>query len=107
MTSSNHRLPIASPGDSSPAPKPRADAPSKGEAGMVARVEAVLALIRPAVQEDGGDIELVEVTAEGLVKVRFCGACVGCPSSSITLQTGIERNLRDRLPEVTAVIAVD
>lgn len=67
------------------------------------RVEHILNMIRPAVQADGGDVELVEVTSEGLVKVRFHGACVGCPSSSLTLQTGIERNLKSRIPEITGV----
>ena len=70
------------------------------------RVKTILDLIRPAVQEDGGDVELVAVTADGQVQVRFHGACVGCPSSSITLQTGIERNLRLHVAEVTSVIAV-
>ncbi|MBL9149310.1 MAG: NifU family protein [Phycisphaerae bacterium] len=74
---------------------------------MIGRVDDVLALIRPAIQADGGDIELVQVTAAGVVQIRFLGACVGCPSSSITLQTGIERNLRLRIPEVTGVVAVD
>lgn len=74
---------------------------------LIGRVDDVLALIRPAIQADGGDIELVQVTAAGVVQIRFLGACVGCPSSSITLQTGIERNLRLRIPEVTGVVAVD
>ncbi|MFO0829555.1 MAG: NifU family protein [Phycisphaerales bacterium] len=69
-------------------------------------VERVLALIRPAVQADGGDIELVDITPECVVQVRFHGACVGCPSSSITLQTGIERNLRSQIPSITGVVAV-
>jgi Fe-S cluster biogenesis protein NfuA len=69
-------------------------------------VRRILDLIRPAVQDDGGDVELVDMSADGLVRVRFHGACVGCPSSSITLQTGIERNLRDHVPEVTSVIAI-
>jgi Fe-S cluster biogenesis protein NfuA len=71
-----------------------------------ARVQGVLDLIRPAVQSDGGDVELVNVTDAGLVQVRLHGACVGCPSSAITLQTGIERSLRQRVPEVTGVQAV-
>ncbi|MDZ4755216.1 MAG: NifU family protein [Phycisphaerae bacterium] len=70
------------------------------------RVRTILDLIRPAVQDDGGDVELVDVSPDGLVRVRFHGACVGCPSSSITLQTGIERNLRDHVAEVTSVIAI-
>ena len=69
-------------------------------------VEHILNLIRPAVQSDGGDVELVDVSAEGVVRVRFLGACVGCPSRSVTLQTGIERNLKQYIPQVTAVQAV-
>ena len=70
------------------------------------RVQSVINLIRPAVQADGGDIELVDVNPEGVVQIRFHGACHGCPSSTMTLQMGIERNLRDRVPEVTQVIPV-
>ncbi len=67
------------------------------------RVERVLGRIRPAVQSDGGDLELVEVTHEGVARIRLHGACVGCPSSTMTLQMGIERNIREKVPEVTAV----
>jgi len=70
------------------------------------RVQSVLNLIRPAVQADGGDIELVDVNPEGVVQIRFHGACHGCPSSTMTLQHGIERNLREKVPEVTQVIPV-
>ena len=70
------------------------------------RVQGVINLIRPAVQADGGDIELVNVDDEGVVQIRFHGACHGCPSSNLTLQMGIERNLRDRIPEVTRVVPV-
>ncbi len=66
----------------------------------------ILNLIRPALQSDGGDMELVEVTADGIVRIRFLGACVGCPSSSMTLRVGIERNLKNHVPEVRAVEAV-
>lgn len=71
------------------------------------RVAAVIDLIRPAVQADGGDVELVGVTPDRVVQVRFHGACVGCPSSTMTLQSGIERSLRDRIPEVARVEAID
>ena len=71
------------------------------------KVEKVLNLIRPAVQSDGGDLELVEVTSEGIVRIRLHGACVGCPSSTMTLQVGIERNLRAHVPEVKGVEAVE
>ncbi len=67
------------------------------------KVERVLELIRPAIQSDGGDIELVDVTSAGVVRIRFQGACVGCPSSAMTLRMGIEKNLRDNIPEVTGV----
>ena len=75
-------------------------------AGVRERVQNVINLIRPAVQADGGDIELVDVAADGVVQIRFHGACHGCPSSNLTLQHGIERNLRDRVPEVTRVVPV-
>jgi len=70
------------------------------------RIQGVLNLIRPAVQADGGDVELVDVAADGTVQIRFHGACHGCPSSTMTLQNGIERNLREKVPEVTRVIPV-
>lgn len=72
-----------------------------------AKVEKIIEMIRPAVQADGGDLECVEVTPSGVVRIRFHGACVGCPSSTITLQTGVERNLRNYIPEITCVEAVD
>jgi Fe-S cluster biogenesis protein NfuA len=71
------------------------------------RVARIINLIRPAVQADGGDVELVGVTPDGIVQIRLHGACVGCPSSTVTLQMGIERNLREHVPEVTSVRAVD
>ncbi|MEQ9206600.1 MAG: NifU family protein [Phycisphaerales bacterium] len=74
---------------------------------MSERVSAIIDLIRPAVQSDGGDIELVDVTNDGVVQIRMHGACVGCPSSDMTLRIGIERTLRERVPEVIRVDAVD
>lgn len=71
------------------------------------QVQGVLDLIRPAVQADGGDIELVDVKDDGVVHIRFHGACHGCPSSTMTLQMGIERNLREKLPQITRVIPVN
>lgn len=71
------------------------------------QVQVVLDKIRPAVQSDGGDLELVEVSDAGRVLVRFHGACVGCPSSTMTLQAGIERNLMLHVPGVTSVEAVE
>lgn len=70
------------------------------------RVHRVIELIRPAVQADGGDLELVEVTPGGIVRIRFHGACVGCPSSEMTLQMGVERNVRAHVPDVKSVEAI-
>jgi Fe-S cluster biogenesis protein NfuA len=80
------------------------DSPSES---LQSRVEAVLDLIRPAVQEDGGDFELLEISKEGVVMIRFLGACIGCPSSEMTLRDGIARNLRSMVPEVTDVVAAE
>jgi len=70
------------------------------------KVQGVINLIRPAVQADGGDIEIVDVTDAGVVQIRFHGACHGCPSSTMTLQDGIVRILREKVPEVTQVVPV-
>ena len=69
-------------------------------------VKDVLDQIRPGLQADGGDVELVEITEEGIVKVRLVGACNGCPMSTLTLKNGIERTLKKKLPEVKEVVAV-
>jgi Fe-S cluster biogenesis protein NfuA len=69
------------------------------------KVEAVLAQIKPALQADGGDVELVDVT-DGVVKLRLTGACSGCPMATITLKMGIERALKQQIPEVKEVVAV-
>ena len=71
------------------------------------RVAAIIDLIRPAVQSDGGDIEFVDVSDDGVVKIRMHGACVGCPSSDMTLRIGIERTLRERVAGVIRVEAVE
>ena len=73
---------------------------------MRERVEKVINRIRPAVQMDGGDIQLVDIV-DGVVKVRLVGACVGCPSSTMTLKMGIERAIRTEVPEIKSVEAVD
>jgi Fe-S cluster biogenesis protein NfuA len=65
-------------------------------------VRETLDLIRPRLQADGGDVELVSVE-DGVVKVRLTGACGGCPMATMTLKNGIERLLKDRIPEVKAV----
>jgi len=73
---------------------------------MKAKVQEVLELIRPALQADGGDVELVDVTSDGIVSVKLTGACGSCPMSTMTLKMGIERTLRDKLPEVKEVVQV-
>ncbi len=67
------------------------------------RVQATLDLIRPNLQADGGDVELVDVDENGNVKVQLQGACHGCPMAAMTLQMGIERILKSQVPEVTSV----
>jgi Fe-S cluster biogenesis protein NfuA len=72
---------------------------------MREKVEAALSQIRPVLQADGGDVELVDVS-EGVVMLRLSGACGGCPMATLTLHQGIERVLREQVPEVKEVIAV-
>ena len=69
------------------------------------RVEKALETIRPALQQDGGDVQFVDIE-EGVVKVKLQGACHGCPMAAMTLQMGIERVLKAQVPEVEAVEAV-
>ena len=80
----------------------------KVSAGTVAqKVQAVIDRIRPLLQADGGDIELVNFDeAKGLVSVRLRGACSGCPGAAMTLKMGVERHLKERVPEVKEVLAV-
>jgi Fe-S cluster biogenesis protein NfuA len=73
---------------------------------MRERVEEAMKSIRPLLQADGGDVELVEVTEDGVVKVRLTGACGGCPMSQITLSRGIEMRLKAAVPEVSRVESV-
>lgn len=73
---------------------------------MKAKVEEVLGLIRPALQADGGDVELVDISKDGIVSVKLTGACGSCPMSTMTLKMGIERTLRERVPEVKEVVQV-
>ena len=70
---------------------------------MKEKVQAVIEKIRPMLQADGGDVELVDVEDSGVVKVRLQGACAGCPMSQMTLKSGIERLLKQEIPEVTSV----
>ena len=69
------------------------------------KVEAVLDEIRPALMADGGDVQLVDVK-EGVVTVRLLGACGGCPMATMTLQQGIERKLKEQVPEVKKVVGI-
>ena len=78
----------------------------KKESKMKEKVEEAIKEIRPSLQSDGGDVELVEVTEEGVVKVRLMGACSGCMMSQLTLKSGIEHYLKQQIPEVKEVVAV-
>ena len=72
---------------------------------MKEKVEAALAQVRPALQADGGDVELVDVN-DGVVRLKLKGACAGCPMATMTLRHGIERILKEQIPEIKEVIAV-
>ncbi|OGL41318.1 MAG: hypothetical protein A3C43_11485 [Candidatus Schekmanbacteria bacterium RIFCSPHIGHO2_02_FULL_38_11] len=72
---------------------------------MREQVERAINIIKPALRADGGDLELVDVK-DGIVTVRFLGACAGCPSSQMTLKMGVERRLKEEVPEIKEVIAV-
>ena len=75
---------------------------------MREKVEQTIEVIRPAIQADGGDIELRAVDEDsGVVTVELIGACVSCPASTVTLKAGIERILKDRVPGVTSVVDVN
>jgi Fe-S cluster biogenesis protein NfuA len=87
----------------SPKDKP---VPEHPEATIRERVLRALDSLRPYLQRDGGDIELVDVDAGGVVRVRFHGACVGCPAASITMVEGVERTIREKVPEVSKVLLV-
>ncbi len=70
------------------------------------KVELALDKIRPVLIADGGNVELVEVTSDGTVKVKLTGACGGCPMSQMTLKQGIEKVIREEIPEVKEVLSV-
>jgi Fe-S cluster biogenesis protein NfuA len=70
------------------------------------KVEATLAKIKPSLNADGGDVELIKVTPDGVVKIRLTGACKGCPMSQMTLKMGIEKMLREEIPELKEVVGV-
>jgi Fe-S cluster biogenesis protein NfuA len=70
---------------------------------MREKVEAVLEKVRPMLQRDGGDVELVDVQDDGVVKVRLTGACSGCPMSTMTLKNAIEETIKKEIPEIKSV----
>ena len=70
------------------------------------KVQEVIDKIRPGLQADGGDVEIVEITDDGVVKVKLLGACQGCPMSTMTLKNGIEKTLKKEIPEVKKVESV-
>ncbi|AEI15307.1 nitrogen-fixing NifU domain-containing protein [Flexistipes sinusarabici DSM 4947] len=73
---------------------------------MKERVEEVLQKVRPSLQADGGDVELIDVSDDGVVKVQLTGACGSCPFSTMTLKHGIEMRLKEAIPEVKEVVAL-
>jgi Fe-S cluster biogenesis protein NfuA len=73
---------------------------------MREEVQKAIDLIRPSLQADGGDVELVDVSEDGVVKVRLTGACRGCPMSQMTLKMGIEKIIRQQIPDIKEVVAV-
>ncbi|MEM0913662.1 MAG: NifU family protein [Planctomycetota bacterium] len=87
------------------APRPES-AVSTPQDAVTQRVLEAIDRVRPAIVADGGDVELLDVTSEGVAKVRLMGACVNCPSSQMTLKDGLERSVRASVPEVTSVEAV-
>jgi Fe-S cluster biogenesis protein NfuA len=77
-----------------------------GDDEMKENIQKAINQIRPNLQADGGDVELVDVTDDGIVKVKLLGACRGCPMSQMTLKMGIEKYLKKEVPEVKEVVAV-
>lgn len=73
---------------------------------LLEQVEKVIEEIRPFLKADGGDAELVEVTEDGVVKLRLVGACGRCPMSTVTLKMGIEKRLKEKVPGIKEVVAV-
>lgn len=74
---------------------------------MREQIEAALAELRPSLNLDGGDVKLLDISPDGVVRVGLTGCCAGCPLSRLLLQVGIEQSLKARLPEVTRVVTVD
>jgi Fe-S cluster biogenesis protein NfuA len=73
---------------------------------MKEEVQKAIDTIRPSLQADGGDVELVDVSEDGIVKVKLTGACRGCPMSQMTLKMGIEKVIKQQVPAVKEIIAV-
>ncbi len=73
---------------------------------MKEKIEKAIEQIKPNLQVDGGDVELVDVSDDGVVKVKLLGACHGCPMSQMTLKMGIERHLKKEVPEIKEVISI-
>jgi Fe-S cluster biogenesis protein NfuA len=73
---------------------------------MKEKVEKAIDLIRPSLQADGGDVELIDVSVDGIVKVKLTGACHGCPMSQMTLKMGIEKIIKTQVPDIKEVVAV-
>jgi Fe-S cluster biogenesis protein NfuA len=73
---------------------------------MKEEVQKAIDLIRPSLQADGGDVELVDVSEDGIVKVKLTGACRGCPMSQMTLKMGIEKMIKKQIPDIKEVVAV-
>ena len=73
---------------------------------MKEKVQKAIDMVRPGLQADGGDVELVDVSPEGVVKVRLTGACHGCPMSQMTLKMGIEKIIKQQVPEIKEVVSI-
>jgi Fe-S cluster biogenesis protein NfuA len=73
---------------------------------MKEQVETALSKIRPSLNADGGDVKLIDVSDDGVVKVQLTGACSGCPMSQMTLKMGIEKLLKEEIPEVKEVVSI-
>ncbi|MDY0218625.1 MAG: NifU family protein [Candidatus Cloacimonas acidaminovorans] len=70
------------------------------------KIESILAKVRPSIQADGGDVELINIREDNVIEVRLKGTCNGCPMATLTLKAGIERLIKEEVPEVKEVIAV-
>ena len=73
---------------------------------MKEKVQKAIDMVRPGLQADGGDVELMDVSPEGVVKVKLTGACHGCPMSQMTLKMGIEKIIKQQVPEIKEVVSI-